>query len=213
MKRGVLVVVEGPDRAGKTTVAKRLAEECGFTYVKLPDRSTPTGQLIHAFIANGQNFSSDKDANERAAQYIFAANNMEKRAWLVEILAGGSDVVLDRYVDSACVYHEQAVGLQRDELMLALNGGMPAPDLVIVLDADFQTTSKREGFGGERNDIQQIQEGVMAGYKRRLGVGGCAPWPASFVDASSDKNAVFDVVRRLAVAAKESRCTHPLSFI
>jgi len=188
--RGRLVVVEGPDRAGKTTLARALAADHGYVYVKLPDRSTATGQVLHRFIAEGHAFSADHEANETAAQLVFAANNHEKRAHLLGLLESGRDVVLDRFLDSAVVYHSAAVGEDRAAWILALNQGMPLPDLVLVLELPFEAAAKRADMGKERNDSEKIQTAVARGYRARLDRAD-APWPAAFLDATASAGEVL----------------------
>lgn len=97
--RGLFIVVEGLDRAGKTTqveqLRRRLAANRSSTAVaqasatttpdgqsqgqdqidvhvaKFPDRSTPTGQVLDAYL------KSSAQLDDRAAHLIFSANRWE----------------------------------------------------------------------------------------------------------------------------------------
>ncbi len=194
-----MFVVEGCDAVGKTTAAKRLARERPeFEYVKLPDRSTRTGELLGDFIRGEHVFSrGDKRTDERAAQMLFALHNLEHRdALLARLLSGGS-VVLDRYVLSGEVYHSQAVGEDAGAFIRELARGMPRPDCVVVLDADPAAAARRRAdFGVERNDGLEIQTAVRAGFRAAAAAGGTA-----LVDASRSPDEVFASVLALADAA------------
>lgn len=190
--RGRLVVIEGPDCAGKTTVAKRLEAEHGFVYMKFPNRSTPTGRLIDQFLHRELSFSDDGVHNERAAQLLFAANNHESRARLLETLRAGRDVVLDRFVPSGVVYHSMAVGSDQRDFIEMVNRGMPRPDFVVVfeLDADVAAT-RRADYGTERNDDVQVQRDVARGFRLYFPPSD----DVAYVDANRGRDDVFaDVV-------------------
>lgn len=184
MPRGRLIVVEGPDGAGKTTLALLLASHLGAEYIKLPDRSTPTGKLIDSFLKKELEFSKDAYENERIAQLVFAANNAEKRSFIVDLLNRGRDVVLDRYLDSACVYFSQATRTLGHDLILSFSDGMPAPDLVCVLELPWDIAETRRAHRGdakrERNDFKEVHEAVAHGFRdmwRHVS------WPRVFMDA------------------------------
>ena len=187
--RGRLVAVEGGDCAGKTTLAKRLQHECGFTYIKFPDRTTETGKLLDRFLKGEVVFSPDAVRNERAAQLVFAANNHEGCHRILNELNAGRDVVLDRYVPSGVVYHSSAVGQDSRVFIETMNVGMPRPDLVVVLEVDpAVAAARRADFGTERNDDLAIQRGVLAGFRKFFP-------DATYVDASRAADEVFrDVV-------------------
>ena len=56
IKRGKLIVLEGLDRSGKSSVAKYLCEllssQNQTVSMSFPDRSTPIGKMIDEFLNN-----------------------------------------------------------------------------------------------------------------------------------------------------------------
>jgi dTMP kinase len=89
-KRGAFIVIEGLDRSGKSTQAKRLVERLEKTtkakLVKFPseytthssmlltgmiDRSTPIGKMIDAYLR------SQSELDDRAIHLLFSANRWE----------------------------------------------------------------------------------------------------------------------------------------
>lgn len=174
----------------QTTLCKALVQVLGDTeYIKLPDRSTATGKLIDAFIKKEIEFSSDHESNERAAQMIFAANNMEKRASLLAKLEAGVTLVFDRYVPSGIVYHSCALDKDESAFILALNRGMPKPDVVFVLELPFEVAcQRRQDYGKERNDNKAMHDAVSACFR--------AVCPeAHFINATQDPSSILRVVR------------------
>ena len=174
-QRGFLIALEGPDCVGKTTIGKRLQDENpeNIVYVKCPDRSTHTGQLIDAFLKKEICFSTNPIDNEQIAQRLFAANKIEQRAFILNALDSGKTVVLDRYVYSGVVYNITAIEKispddmypsnyhQTREFIEALHKDMPIPDCVIVFEADATAcAARRADYGTERNDTVEFQTHV-----------------------------------------------------
>lgn len=75
--RGYLIAVEGCDRCGKSTQCFRakdwLEAQTGrpVEYWKFPDRTTPIGQLINGYLAEGMNLPDE------AIHLLFSANRWE----------------------------------------------------------------------------------------------------------------------------------------
>jgi dTMP kinase len=185
-----LIAIEGPDCAGKTTLCKHLcADNPDYVYVKLPNRSTATGQLIDQFLKGTLTFSPNPKHNERAAQLLFAANNMEQCQYLWDLLEQGKTLVVDRYIPSGIVYHSVAQGSNQAEFILNLNVDMPKPDLIIVLEVDPVVASKRRAdYGTERNDNPEHQRLIGEAFREYLGD------TALFIDASKSEEEVYQTV-------------------
>ncbi|KXJ78676.1 hypothetical protein RP20_CCG003856 [Aedes albopictus] len=63
-KRGALIVLEGCDRAGKTTQCKRIVESLISSghkakFMNFPDRTTQCGALINSYLTNKDNFTDE----------------------------------------------------------------------------------------------------------------------------------------------------------
>ena len=130
---GWLVVVEGIDGAGKSTVLRRLAahgEWRGMAWVMSgePTRG-PWGMKLRRSMAEGR-LSLDeelalflKDRAEHVEQVIRPA------------LAAGKVVLLDRYYLSTAAY-QGARGADPEAILLENERFAPKPDLVLLLDFD-----------------------------------------------------------------------------
>lgn len=104
MSRGVLVVVEGVDRCGKTSQTLKLVESLNKKNIPaermaFPDRTTWTGNVISKYL-------SDKDCklSDEAIHLLFTANRWEKVEKIKERLNNGVTLVVDRYSYSGIAF-------------------------------------------------------------------------------------------------------------
>jgi len=118
-QRGFLIAMEGCDRCGKSTqcaIAREWLQEVTGRPVELwkfPDRETPIGKLIDAFLKR------DIEMPAEAIHLIFSANRWELKYWsigafraltvfyrqkLEETLKAGISVIMDRYIYSGVAY-------------------------------------------------------------------------------------------------------------
>ncbi|EPQ61751.1 Bgt-4555 [Blumeria graminis f. sp. tritici] len=79
MKRGAFIVIEGLDRAGKTTQVRRLCDKLyslGYNIkeIKFPvlDRTSPIGKMIDSYLQDSIQM------DDHAIHLLFAANRWEK---------------------------------------------------------------------------------------------------------------------------------------
>jgi dTMP kinase len=139
--KGKLIVLEGLDKAGKTTQAKLLFEFYNKMYpgcvslFNFPDYSTRIGQTIKLFLDGKIQY------NNEVKHILLSANRWEKKSELVKLKNHGNTVILNRYYQSNLVY-----GLSNDidlNWLINLDIGLPKEDLVIVLDIDPSISYKR----------------------------------------------------------------------
>lgn len=132
---GILIAVEGIDGAGKTTLARALAEDfrrAGFDVdcSKEPTNG-PHGAQIRASAASGR-----LDVAEEMRLLL-----LDRRQHVHEVinpaLERGAVVILDRYYPSSAAY-QGAAGVPVAEVLEA-NDFAPKPDIVLLLDVSPQT--------------------------------------------------------------------------
>ncbi|KAJ9103803.1 hypothetical protein QFC21_002265 [Naganishia friedmannii] len=179
-RRGAFIVFEGLDRCGKTTQVQRLTE--GWTGAggvkgrRFPDRTTPLGTTINAYL------TSQQEMDDHAIHLLFSANRWElqrvdnggkvddstgmgdpsrilRGAEAIERdLTNGISVIADRYAFSGIAF-SAAKGLNRSWLA-APDANLPAPDLIIFLHLPGEAAAARADFGGERYETVDIQTRV-----------------------------------------------------
>jgi len=157
--RGMMIVLEGLDRSGKTTQAQKLlgyfqSRGKSARVQRFPDRSEPmSGPVIDAFLKNAQSVGESREA----IHLIFAANRWLLAQKIREELAKGVNLILDRYSFSGVAY-SMAKGLDK-RWACQPEVGLPKPDLVLFFEATPDQVQNRAGFGDEvleRSDFQRL---------------------------------------------------------
>ncbi|MCJ1310716.1 Thymidylate kinase [Agyrium rufum] len=166
--RGALIVIEGLDRAGKSTQCERLCarlekEGKQVKRMRFPDRTTAIGTSINAYL-QGQSQIED-----HAIHLLFSANRWEASTSMRADIAAGINLVVDRYYYSGIVYSAAKRNLSLD-LTWALRPdvGLPRPDLCVFLGIGPEEAAKRGGFGEERYEEAEMQKGVREMFGKLL---------------------------------------------
>ncbi|KAL5606625.1 hypothetical protein BROUX41_003023 [Berkeleyomyces rouxiae] len=160
VSRGSLIVLEGLDRSGKSTQVKLLAQrfvEAGrkAKVMQFPDRSTPIGKMIDAYLKSNANM------DDHVIHLLFSANRWEAARTMTSLLESGTSVLCDRYYYSGVVY---SAAKQNPALTLGWarqpDIGLPRPDMVLFLDLDEENTKERGGWGNELYEKAEMQKRV-----------------------------------------------------
>ncbi|PWN40546.1 hypothetical protein IE81DRAFT_335230 [Ceraceosorus guamensis] len=156
-KRGALIVVEGLDRAGKSTQVERLVKALDARLVKFPDRTTPIGRMLDSYL------TQKSELDDRAVHLLFSANRWELAPSIRQDLEAGKTVICDRYAFSGIAY-STAKGLPFD-WCLAPDATLPAPDLTIFLTISPSAAAERGGYGAERYEDREMQLKVKSVFE------------------------------------------------
>ncbi|KAI8640520.1 thymidylate kinase [Parasitella parasitica] len=153
-QRGLLIVVEGCDRSGKSTQCDNLVthfkqDGINTELVKFPDRTTQTGKMIDSYL------QLKSELDDHAIHLLFSANRWEAMKSLSEKLNNGTTLVVDRYAFSGVAF-SSAKGLDL-EWCRNPDVGLLTPDVVLFLDLDIDEAEKRGGFGQERYEKRDLQ--------------------------------------------------------
>ncbi|KAL8792615.1 MAG: hypothetical protein Q9195_004781 [Heterodermia aff. obscurata] len=158
--RGALIVVEGLDRAGKTTQCDRLCQYLegqghNIKKMRFPDRSTAIGGLIDAYL-KGSTHQED-----HVIHLLFSANRWEAAGQIQSDINAGITLVVDRYYYSGIVY---SAAKDRSDLTLQWarepDVGLPRPDVCIFLDVTPEVAAQRGSYGSEKYEISSMQKRV-----------------------------------------------------
>jgi dTMP kinase len=161
MARGLLIVFEGAEGAGKSTQLKLLADALGshgrnVVAVREPG-GTVLGDEIRRLLLDP---AMQLDIVPRAEALLFMAS----RAQLVEreirpALGDGAIVLLDRFFLSTYAYQGDGRGLEERDLRsanLVATGGL-VPDIVLLLRLPVAEGLSRAARRGEHDRIEQAE--------------------------------------------------------
>jgi dTMP kinase len=209
-----LLTIEGIDGAGKTTLAAALLERLRGRGVEVELLREPGGvraaELVRSLVKD-----PSLVIGARAEALLYAA----ARAQLVEervrpLLAGGTWVLLDRFVDSSLAYQGVGRGLGIDAVR-AINdfgtGGL-TPDRTVLLAIEPAVAAARLSGRGEAPDRLELERAdffaaITAGYEE---IAAAAPERVFVVDAEQPTERVVDLVLgALSDLLPPDRANHP----
>jgi dTMP kinase len=161
--RGRLITIEGLDGAGKTTHAGNLAGELQRRGLAVRVLREPGGvevsERVRALVAD-----PSLAVSPRAEALLYAAARAQLVEELLEpLLAAGTWVVLDRFVDSSLAYQGAGRGLGVDavaEVNRFATGGL-RPDRTILLDVDPAVGRERQASRGTAPDRLEQEDAAF----------------------------------------------------
>jgi len=147
-RRGRFIAFEGPDGCGKSTQARRLAQDLDAVLTREPG-GTEVGAQLRAILLD----PATTGLGPRAEALLMAADRAQHVHEVVEpALASGRHVVTDRFAGSSIAYQGYGRGLDPSEVRRLsewATGGV-WPDLVVLLDLAPDIASARLGSGPDR---------------------------------------------------------------
>ncbi|XP_070765159.1 thymidylate kinase isoform X2 [Enoplosus armatus] len=145
-KRGALIVLEGVDKAGKTTQCKKLVQALQQSgrpveMMRFPDRTTTIGRLISAYL------EKKSDLEDHTVHLLFSANRWEsyRYIWYAHLLQG------------FCL-----------DWCMKPDVGLPKPDLVMFLQLSPAEAALRGQFGEERYETSAFQKAVQQKFEQLM---------------------------------------------
>jgi dTMP kinase len=206
---GRFITLEGPEGAGKTVLARRLAEALaarGRT-VRLTREpgGTPLGERVRSLLL--ERSAGDIAIDPRADALLFNAARAQLVADVIRPAIGAGEVVLcARFADSTLAYQGYGAGLPIDELqaIAAVATGGLVPDRTILLDVDPEVGLRRKAPGA-RNRFEsafdlafhrRVREGFLALAREEP-----ARWRV--IDSTRHADRVFEDVLAAALEAVE----------
>lgn len=165
-KRGALIVLEGVDKAGKTTQCNKLLQALQQSgrpaeMMRFPDRTTTIGQLISAYL------EKKSDLEDHTVHLLFSANRWEMVPLMKKKLDQGTTLVVDRYAFSGVAFTSAKPGFCLDWCK-SPDVGLPKPDLVMFLQLSPAEAALRGQFGEERYETSAFQKAVQQKFEHLM---------------------------------------------
>jgi dTMP kinase len=203
---GLFVTIEGIDRSGKSTQARRLAESLGDDALLVREPGgTPAGERIRDLLKDPA-----LEVDPRTEALLFAAARAELVATVIRpALDAGKVVVSDRYLDSSLAYQGHARRLGEDEVRRVnvwATAGLQ-PDLTILLRIDPVAAAARAGEADRFEDEGlSLQRQVAEAYDR---LASASPHRWKVIDGSRDEDAVAADIAGLVEFARLALAASP----
>ena len=195
-RRGLFVVFEGGDGAGKSTQVQLLArwlEERAVPHVVTREPGgTPLGARLREVLLH-----TDDGPSPRAEALLFAADRAHHVERLVRpALERGEWVVSDRYVDSSIAYQGGGRGLDADAIADLSRWATDelVPDLTALLDVPVDVGAARRGRAADRMESESaaFHEQVAQRFRQ---LAAAAPRRYLVLDATRPADELAAIVR------------------
>ncbi len=163
---GRFIAFEGGEGSGKSTQAALVARRLGAVLTHEPG-GTEVGARIRAIVLDR---AVGTALEVRAEALLMAADRAQHVAEVIRpALAGGRDVVTDRFSGSTLAYQGYARGLDVDELawLSQWSAGGLEPDVVVLLDVPAEVAAIRMKQDPDRMEAagDDFHRRVAAGYR------------------------------------------------
>lgn len=173
MTKGILITLEGPEGAGKTTILHKILPMLTQTGADILTTREPGGiriaESIREIILAPENTAIDG----KTELLLFAAARRQHLNEKVRpALAEGKIVIIDRFIDSSVAYQGYARGIDVAVVETINNFATDGllPDLTLYFDVDTEVGLSRV-MTGEREvnrldlEAQEMHQKVRAGYQ------------------------------------------------
>ena len=173
MTKGILITLEGPEGAGKTTILQQILPILTQVGVAILTTREPGGiriaESIREIILAPENTAIDG----KTELLLFAAARRQHLNEKVRpALAEGKIVIIDRFIDSSVAYQGYARGIDVADVEMINNFATDGllPDLTLYFDVDTEIGLSRVMSGNRevnRLDLEakEMHQKVRAGYQ------------------------------------------------
>ena len=173
MTKGILITLEGPEGAGKTTILQQILPILTQVGVAILTTREPGGiriaENIREIILAPENTAID---GKTELLLFAAARRQDLNEKVRPALAEGEIVIIDRFIDSSVAYQGYARGIDVADVEMINNFATDGllPDLTLYFDVDTEIGLSRVMSGNRevnRLDLEaeEMHQKVRAGYQ------------------------------------------------
>ena len=169
-KRGLFIVLEGPDGAGISTQTGLLqshlaAREIRSIATKEPTQG-PIGSVLRQVLSHRLVYPPDRPLEDDVIALLFAADRLDHiRVDILPRLEAGIHVISDRYRMSSYAYQGVSLG---QEWVGALNSRSVAPDLTLFINVPPEVSQQRITARGAHRELYESDERLRPIYENYL---------------------------------------------
>lgn len=169
-KRGLFIVLEGPDGAGISTqtalLHSALVERKLRTVATKEPTGGPIGAVIRQALSHRLVYPPSEPVGDDVMALLYAADRLDHlRADILPRIAIGTHVVCDRYRLSSYAYQGLTLG---QEWVRTLNTHSIAPDLTFFIDVTPEVSQQRIASRGGYVELYEREERLRPIYANYL---------------------------------------------
>ena len=170
--KGIFIVFEGIDGAGKTTQVNLLAQNLASLGREVSLSAEPTTLATGKAIRRALSGEEKKSECEMAAMFVLdrIAHNINSEMGIRALTERGTDVISDRYYYSSLAYQGTATDYEWVKAMNINSPEIRRPDLCIYLDLLPEQSLERISRGRESFEIYENLEKLTAVRAKFLSV-------------------------------------------
>ena len=170
--KGIFIVFEGIDGAGKTTQVDLLAQNLASLGREVSLSAEPTTLATGKAIRRALSGEEKKSECEMAAMFVLdrIAHNINSETGIRALTERGTDVISDRYYYSSLAYQGAATDYEWVKVMNINSPEIRRPDLCIYLDLLPEESLERISRGRESLEIYENLEKLTAVRAKFLSV-------------------------------------------
>ena len=170
--KGIFIVFEGIDGAGKTTQVNLLAQNLASLGREVSLSAEPTTLATGKAIRRALSGEEKKSECEMAAMFVLdrIAHNINSEIGIRTLTERGTDVISDRYYYSSLAYQGTATDYEWVKSMNINSPEIRRPDLCIYLDLLPEESLERISRGRETVEIYENLEKLTAVRAKFLSV-------------------------------------------
>ena len=170
--KGIFIVFEGIDGAGKTTQVDLLAQNLASLGREVSLSAEPTTLATGKAIRRALSGEEKKSECEMAAMFVLdrIAHNINSETGIRALTERGIDVISDRYYYSSLAYQGAATDYEWVKAMNINSPEIRRPDLCIYLDLLPEQSLERISRGRESLEIYENLEKLTAVRAKFLSV-------------------------------------------
>ncbi|MFK4928403.1 dTMP kinase [Lactococcus petauri] len=143
---GILISLEGPDGAGKTTVLQNILPELEKSSYKVLQTREPGGVRVAEEIRNIILSTENTEIDSKTELMLFAAaRRLHMQTKMLPALAAGKMVIVDRFIDSSVAYqgYGRELGVEPVNWLNEFATDGLKPDFTLYFDIDTDVALER----------------------------------------------------------------------
>lgn len=182
---GELIVIEGIDGAGKTTVSRKIRDRHGFKYMKQPE-DTWVGDAARR--ALHENVEPESDLFLHMAAHA----NQQKR---LKSQLSRTNVVMDRYYHSRIAYQSVNTQFSAQQIESFHKGWSVEPSKTIIIDIPPNIALKRKPESDDKFEELNFLSEVSSTYQEYFK----SDKDVTYVDGTQSKKDIYNEIEEIVV--------------